>query len=106
MHFHIDSVLAHDLGNALHGAKSVDIPVLFMNGDWDEYTTVEDARLFGNYVRNAHFATIRSAGHFLDMEHKSACQDSRDVLLDFLKPSAKESRVRYQHIQGHHALAI
>ncbi len=106
MHFHIDSVLAHDLGNALHGAKSVDIPVLFMNGDWDEYTTVEDARHFAKYVRNSHFATIRSAGHFLDMEHKSACQDSRDVLLDFLKPSAKEPRVRYSHIQGHHALAI
>ncbi|WP_327438704.1 alpha/beta hydrolase [Pseudomonas donghuensis] len=106
MHFHINQVLDHDLGNALRAARVIDIPVLFMNGEWDEYTTTEDARQFGQHVRNSHFREIRATGHFLDMEHKAACRDTREVLLGFLKPALKESRPRYSYTQEHHALAI
>ena len=106
MHFHIHQVLDHDLNNALNSARVIDIPVLFVNGEWDEYTTTADARQFARHVRNSHFSEIRSAGHFLDMETKSACRDTRDVLLGFLKPTHSEQRTRYQHVQGQHALAI
>ncbi|MNJ65496.1 Rhamnosyltransferase 1 subunit A [compost metagenome] len=99
-------MLDHDLDNALRSARVIDIPVLFMNGEWDEYTTTDDARQFGQHVRNSHFREIRATGHFLDMEHKAACNETRDALLSFLKPAVRESRVRYQHIQDHHALAI
>ena len=105
MHFHIHQVLDHDLEKALSAAQAIDIPVLFINGEWDEYTTIADARQFSRHVRNSHFSEIRSAGHFLDMENKSACRDTRAALLGFLKPQ-REQRTRYQHVQGQHALAI
>ncbi|NBA97984.1 alpha/beta fold hydrolase [Pseudomonas sp. R5(2019)] len=106
MNFHISEVLDHDLNNALVGSRNIAIPMLFVNGDWDEYTTVQDARRFGDNVRNCQFSTIKGAGHFLDMENKSACRDTRKVLMDFLLPAPQENRVRYQPYQGHHALAI
>lgn len=106
MHFHIHQVLDHDLENALTAAKAIDIPVLFINGEWDEYTTIADARQFSRHVRNSQFSEIRSAGHFLDMENKSACRDTRDALIDFLKPTQREQRARYQYVQGQHALAV
>ncbi|MFD2644608.1 alpha/beta fold hydrolase [Pseudomonas japonica] len=106
MHFHIHQVLDHDLENALNAARVIDIPVLFINGEWDEYTTIADARQFSRHVRNSQFSEIRSAGHFLDMENKSACRDTRDALMGFLKPAQREQRPRYQYVQGQHALAI
>ncbi|MDG9885956.1 alpha/beta hydrolase [Pseudomonas sp. GD04058] len=106
MHFHIHQVLDHDLENALTAARAIDIPVLFINGEWDEYTTTTDARQFSRHVRNSQFSEIRSAGHFLDMENKSACRDTRIALIDFLKPTQREQRARYQYVQGQHALAV
>ncbi|MFC3939544.1 alpha/beta hydrolase [Pseudomonas gingeri NCPPB 3146 = LMG 5327] len=107
MHFHISEILASDRLCYLKAADRIDVPVLFMNGEWDEYTAAEDAQKFGNHVRHSHFSTIRSTGHFLDMEHKSACRDSRHALLDFLKPTHQESRARYyRHVQEHHAQAM
>lgn len=106
MHFHIHQVLDHDLERALHAAQAIDIPVLFVNGEWDEYTTASDARQFARHVRNSHFSPIRSAGHFLDMEHKAACRDTREVLLGFLQPQAREQRARNHYMQDQHALAI
>jgi len=106
MHFHINQVLNHDLERALRGSTNIDIPVLFINGEHDEYTTVEDARQFRAHVRNSHFSEIRGAGHFLDIEHKAASEATRNALLGFLKPTVRESRQRSHYVQGHHALAI
>lgn len=106
MLFHINQVLQHDLDRALKGASNIDIPVLFMNGHRDEYTTVQDARQFGKHVRNSHFSAIDDAGHFLDMEHKAACVATRTALLSFLKPHGRDTRSRSHFIQGQHALAI
>lgn len=107
MHFHINQVLQHDLGRALEGARNIDIPVLFVNGDRDEYTTAEDARQFGKHVGRSQFSVIRDAGHFLDMENKTACENTRSALLGFLKPTAREPRQHYRQVQqGQHALAI
>jgi len=106
MHFHIHQVLDHDLGRALRAAQAIDIPVLFMNGEWDEYTTAHDARQFSRHVRHSHFRPIRSAGHFLDMEHKAACRDTREVLLEFLGPQPRETRSPYHFVHGQHAQAI
>ncbi len=107
MHFHIGHVLNSDRLCYLKAAKQIEVPVLFMNGEWDEYTSPHDALQFGQHVRHSHFTTIRSTGHFLDMEHKSACRDSRHALLEFLKPTHQESRSRYyRHVQEHHAQAM
>lgn len=108
MHFHISEVLANDLGDTLQRAKAINVPILFMNGEWDEYTTHHDAKVFAQHVHNTHFTCIQSTGHFLDMEHKAACHDTRLALMDFLQPNLKETRVRYQHHarQGQYALAL
>ena len=106
MHFHINDVLHSDRQCYLNAAKKINVPVLFMNGEWDEYTAAEDARLFGNHVAQSTFTTLQATGHFLDMEHKSACRDSQNALLGFLKPAQQASRTRYQFVQDHHALAI
>ena len=106
MHFHISHVLNSDRLCYLKAAKQIDVPVLFMNGEWDEYTAAEDARLFGSHVAQSTFTTLQATGHFLDMEHKSACRDSQNALLGFLKPAQQASRTRYQFVQDHHALAI
>ena len=106
MHFHISEVLNSDRQCYLNAAKKIAIPLLFMNGEWDEYTAADDARIFANHVQHSTFSTIQAAGHFLDMEHKAACRDSRHALLGFLKPAQPESRPRYQYVRDHHALAI
>ncbi|MNO57043.1 Rhamnosyltransferase 1 subunit A [compost metagenome] len=106
MHFHISDVLHSDRQCYLNAAKKINVPVLFLNGEWDEYTAAEDARLFGNHVAQSTFTTLQATGHFLDMEHKAACRDSQNALLGFLKPAQQTSRTRYSFVQDQHALAI
>ena len=66
--------------------KRYNFPVLFMNGELDIYTTPHEARQFGQLIRGAEFHTIRNAGHFIDVEHKAAWQQTQDALLAFLRP--------------------
>ncbi|MFJ2712446.1 alpha/beta fold hydrolase [Pseudomonas sp. NPDC087346] len=106
MHFHISDVLHSDRQCYLNAAQKIDVPVLFVNGEWDEYTAADDARLFGNHVAHSTFMTLQATGHFLDMEHKAACRDSQNALLDFLKPTAQTNRTHYRFVQDQHALAI
>ncbi|MEB0039653.1 MULTISPECIES: alpha/beta hydrolase [unclassified Pseudomonas] len=106
MHFHISEVLSIDQLCYLNAAQNIDVPVLFLNGEWDEYTAAEDSRLFGEHVANCQFTTLQSTGHFLDMEHKTACSDSQKALLSFLKPEAAPKRSRYHHVQNQYAFAL
>src|SRR5476649_1082260 len=106
MHFHISDLLTSDRHCYLNSAKKINVPVLFMNGEWDEYTAAVDAQLFANHVLDSHFSTIQSTGHFLDMEHKAACSDSKNALLNFLKPTPTPSRTRYNQTQTYHAFAL
>lgn len=103
MRFHVENVLTQQ-GRACNSfADEIDIPLLFVNGDWDEYTSAEDARLFARHVRHCEFRVIHQAGHFLDMEHKAAWMQTRDALLAFLLPLLNSPRQPAAH---HHALAI
>lgn len=106
MHFHISQVLDSDRLCYLKAARQIDVPVLFVNGEWDEYTAASDAQLFANHVQYSTFSTIQATGHFLDMEHKAAFRDSRQALLGFLKPAHPESRTRSYFPQEHHAQAM
>jgi pimeloyl-ACP methyl ester carboxylesterase len=106
MHHHINHVLDLTTHNQIKAAKRINVPVLFMNGEWDEYTAADDARLFSNHIRDCHFTTIQAAGHFLDMENKAACVQSQNALLSFLTPAAEPSRNRYRPVQSNHAFAI
>ncbi|EJM94494.1 MULTISPECIES: alpha/beta fold hydrolase [unclassified Pseudomonas] len=106
MHFHISDLLHSDRQCFFKAAEKINVPVLFMNGEWDEYTAADGAALFANHVQHATFTTLDATGHFLDMEHKAACRDSRNALLGFLKPEQQASRPRYHYVQDHHALSI
>lgn len=106
MHHHINHVLQIDAPGQLKLAKRINVPVLFMNGEWDEYTAAPDARLFANHVRECHFSTIQSAGHFLDMENKAASLDSKNALLSFLKTAPEPRRSHDRQEQRHPAFAL
>ncbi len=94
MHFHIHEVLTQDTQCYIACADAIDIPLLFVNGEWDEYTTTGDARLFAGHVRQSQFRTIKNTGHFLDMEHKAAWHDTQQALLDFLQPVSSLAQPR------------
>ncbi|WP_300634273.1 alpha/beta hydrolase [Pseudomonas sp.] len=106
MHFHISQVLGSDRLCYLNAARQIDIPVLFLNGEWDEYTSAEDARLFGQHITDSSFSTVQATGHFLDMEHKAACRDSREAVVGFLKGQRPMSRLRHHQGPTHHAFAV
>ncbi|RJG09315.1 alpha/beta hydrolase [Pseudomonas cavernicola] len=86
LHFHIREVLTQDTQCYVACADAIEVPLLFVNGEWDEYTSAEDARLFAGHVRQCQFRTIKNTGHFLDMEHKAAWHDTQQALLGFLQP--------------------
>ncbi len=92
MHFHIREVLAQETPCYVACAEAIDIPLLFVNGEWDEYTTAGDARLFAGHVRQCQFRTIKNAGHFLDIEHKAAWHDTQQALLGFLHPASSPAK--------------
>jgi pimeloyl-ACP methyl ester carboxylesterase len=85
MHAHIDQVVHLETHCEMECLAGIDIPVLFVNGEHDEYTSAEDVRVFAEHLSACKFAIIDNAGHFLDMEHKAAWQQSSEVLLGFLQ---------------------
>ena len=106
MHFHIREVLAQDTPCYLACAKAIDIPLLFVNGAWDEYTTAGDARLFAGHARQCQFYTIENTGHFLDMEHKAAWHDTQQALLAFLQPAAVAAMATSAPLPDGHRYAV
>ena len=87
MAFHVSQVLTQDTRCYLRGSADIDTPILFVNGDLDRYTSPEDALHFNRYIRHCRFATVRGAGHFLDMESREAWAQTRDAVLGYLAPS-------------------
>ena len=92
MHAHIHKVLHLDTHCHMACLNTIDTPLLFINGEHDEYTTAQDARLFANYLDNCQFSTVINAGHFLDMEHKKAWQQTQDAMLGFLQSGTSQRR--------------
>ncbi|MCY1503149.1 Rhamnosyltransferase 1 subunit A [compost metagenome] len=88
MHFHINEVLTQGTQRYAACVAAIGIPLLFVNGEWDEYTSTGDALLFAGHARQCHFRTIRNTGHFLDLEHKAAWQETKRTLLGFLTPTS------------------
>jgi rhamnosyltransferase subunit A len=106
MHAHINQVVHMDNHCQMDCLAAIDIPLLFINGEHDEYTSPDDVRLFAEYLSDCQFVTIDNAGHFLDMEHKKAWLQSQAAMLNFLQAPARNSAsYRPQHNQ-HHAIAV
>ena len=91
--FHIRKMRSLPIQQYLKGMRNIDVPVLFMNGERDDYTTAEDIRSMGAYVEDARFETIAEAGHFLDLESKRSWERVRHVVTNFmLNPRSRADR--------------
>ena len=106
MHFHIDQVLHGDRLFYLNAAKGIDIPLLFINGAWDEYTACEGVQHFAPHILDCQFMSLPHTGHFLDMEHKSASQEYKAALLGFLCATPEKRHQPYAALHAHKSLAL
>lgn len=91
--FHIAQVRELSAKNYVERFAQIKIPVLFVNGERDDYTTAADARQFANYVANSHFVVVPEAGHFLDLESKAAWLASRKTALSFFGAEVEAPRL-------------
>ena len=106
LHAHINQVVHMDNHCQMECLAAIDIPLLFINGEHDEYTSPDDVRLFAEYLSDCQFATIDNTGHFLDMEHKKAWLQSQSVMLKFLQAPARNSSSNRPQHDLHHAIAV
>jgi rhamnosyltransferase subunit A len=81
--FHVDQILSMEPEQYLDEFARINCAVQFINGELDDYTTADDVRQIGDYVRHAEFATIRNAGHFLDLEGRDQQKQVRAALFNF-----------------------
>lgn len=82
--FHIDQIFSLDQSQYVDSFRSIDVPVLFINGALDEYTTIQDVQLLARYIENCEFAVIPNAGHFLDLESTEARRSAGEIKRRFL----------------------
>jgi rhamnosyltransferase subunit A len=82
--FHIDQIFSLDQSPYVDIFQSIEIPVLFLNGALDQYTTAKDVRVLARHIKYAEFATIPNAGHFLDLESTEARRVAGEVKREFL----------------------
>ncbi|PKM05056.1 MAG: alpha/beta hydrolase [Gammaproteobacteria bacterium HGW-Gammaproteobacteria-6] len=86
MAHHIEQILEQESHCYMKDAELITTPLLFINGDLDDYTCADDARQFGRLIDDCEFARISQAGHFLDAEGKTNWEQTRAVVLSFLLP--------------------
>jgi rhamnosyltransferase subunit A len=82
--FHIDQIFELDQNQYINCFETIDVPVLFINGSLDEYTTTEDVRTLSRYIRHSQFAVVPDAGHFLDLESTQARRTTGAIKRSFL----------------------
>lgn len=70
--FHLDQILMLRDYDYEKFISKISIPVVFINGEKDEYTTAKEVRNLDKYLDDARFYTLKDAGHFLDLESKAA----------------------------------
>jgi pimeloyl-ACP methyl ester carboxylesterase len=82
--FHIDQIFELYQSQYVNRFAAIEVPVLFINGALDEYTSSEDVRALGQYIRYSEFAVIPEAGHFLDLESTQARRATGEIKKAFL----------------------
>ncbi len=97
--FHIRQMRSLPVHEYLEGMRRIDVPVLFINGELDEYTTTEDIRSMSAHVAGARFETIPEAGHFLELESKRSWERVRHVVTAFIQQPMV--RTEPSHLQAY-----
>ena len=82
--FHMQQIRQLDAQRYVNRFVGIKIPVMFVNGELDEYTTASDIRPLSQYIRHSSFVTVPATGHFLDLENKRAWGEIRRITNDFL----------------------
>jgi pimeloyl-ACP methyl ester carboxylesterase len=82
--FHIDQIFALDQSNYIDHFSAIEIPVLFVNGALDEYTTSKEVRSLAKHIKDSQFAVIPDAGYFLDLESSKARRAAGEIERTFL----------------------
>lgn len=91
---HIRQVLKLDTDRYMQCVGNVDVPLLFLNGELDEYTTPNDALYFADLAKRSEYVKIRNTGHYLELEHQTAWEDARHAVEHFLLDSDAAPRLR------------
>jgi rhamnosyltransferase subunit A len=91
VYFHIEQILALQPGRYLRETENIDTDLLFINGTSDEYTTATEVKFMAPYLKQAQFATVANAGHFLDLEGRQQQADTRDLIFEFFEPFQNDS---------------
>jgi rhamnosyltransferase subunit A len=86
INFHIQQILGLEIQRYLQQLARITVPVLFLNGEKDEYTSPADVRLLADPLKSSRFATIPDAGHFLELESRTAYEQVRQQVCGFLCP--------------------
>lgn len=82
--FHIDQIFSLGTCDYVEMFETIEVPVLFINGALDEYTTTQDVRQLAHHIQESEFAVIPGAGHFLDLESTAARRAAGEVKRRFL----------------------
>jgi rhamnosyltransferase subunit A len=82
--FHIDQIFQLDHSQYVDRFAAIEVPVLFVNGALDEYTTAEDVRALAQYIRYSQFVVVPEAGHFLDLESSRTRRATGEIMRSFL----------------------
>lgn len=106
MHAHIQQVLRMGGHCRMACLGSIGIPLLFINGEHDAYTSPADARLFERHIRDCQFVKVHNAGHFIDIEHKGAWLQTQNALFHFLQSDAGGHTCHSRHYAPQQAIAV
>ncbi len=100
--FHIRQILQLDAANYVEGLSAIRIPVLFVNGELDQYTAAEDVRALSRHIQRSEFISVPDTGHFLDLESGRAWTEISRLVNGFLGSSegVRHSRSVSRSIDG------
>ncbi|MDR7070065.1 pimeloyl-ACP methyl ester carboxylesterase [Pseudoxanthomonas japonensis] len=74
-----------DVGDALRLPEESPIPVVFLHGDWDTSTPIENSREIQPYFPNSRLVVVRRGGHGAIYDLADQNPDALDQLLDYLR---------------------
>lgn len=86
--FHYQHVLSMDLQHYQETLAEIDLPLMFVNGELDQFTTPESISRLQLPRAQIRRVCVPGAGHFLDMEGTSIRRQMRTLLIDYLLEGA------------------
>lgn len=77
-----------DMGDAIRKSMPSDIPIVFVHGDWDTSTPIDNTLGLLPYFRNGHAILVHRGGHDGAMYQLRNDDSAKQAVYDFLKTGA------------------